>query len=177
MQEKIIYTIGHSTRTFEEFVEMLKSFNINLLADIRNYPGSKRFPHFNKETLEASLKKENIAYAHFKDLGGRRKPIPDSPNSVWKVAAFRGYADYMQTENFKRAVNELEALALQMPTVYMCSEAVWWSCHRALLSDHLKSTGWKVVHIMGLNKSTEHPYTAPAKIRNGKLTYAPDQLF
>jgi uncharacterized protein (DUF488 family) len=177
MKEKIIYTIGHSTRSIEEFIEILKSFNIELLADIRNFPGSKRFPHFNKDALEFTLQKNNIQYIHIKELGGRRKPVSDSSNAAWKVEAFRGYADYMETENFKIAVKELEKLAIQNHTVYMCSEAVWWRCHRALLSDYLKSTGWKVIHIMGINKGHEHPYTAPARVENGELTYRQDQLF
>ena len=174
MKEKIIYTIGHSTHTLEEFVAMLKSFNIELLADIRSFPGSRKFPHFNKENLPASLAENNIEYIHLKNLGGRRKVNPDSCNTGWRVAAFRGYADYMETESFKKAIQELEQIASQKRVAYMCAEAVWWRCHRSLVSDYLKNEGWTVLHIMGVGKSTEHPYTAPAKIIDGKLDYSKD---
>lgn len=172
MKQKIIYTIGHSTHTLEEFIAMLKSFNIELLADIRSFPGSRKFPHFNKENLPASLAENNIEYIHLKNLGGRRKVNPDSCNTGWRVAAFRGYADYMETENFKKAIKELEQIASTKSVAYMCAEAVWWRCHRSLVSDYLKNEGWTVLHIMGVGKSTEHPYTAPAKIMNGKLNYS-----
>ena len=172
MKQKIIYTIGHSTHTLEEFIAMLKSFNIELLADIRSFPGSRKFPHFNKENLPASLAENNIEYIHLRNLGGRRKVNPESCNTAWRVAAFRGYADYMETENFKKAIEELEKIASQKRVAYMCAEAVWWRCHRSLVSDYLKNEGWTVLHIMGVGKSTEHPYTAPAKIMNGKLNYS-----
>ena len=172
MKQKIIYTIGHSTHTLEEFIAMLKSFNIELLADIRSFPGSRKFPHFNKENLPASLAENNIEYIHLKNLGGRRKVNPESCNTGWRVAAFRGYADYMETENFKKAIHELEQIASTKRVAYMCAEAVWWRCHRSLVSDYLKHNGWTVLHIMGVNKSTQHPYTAPAKIMNGKLNYS-----
>lgn len=155
----------------EEFIAMLKSFNIELLADIRSFPGSRKFPHFNKENLPASLAENNIEYIHLKNLGGRRKVNPDSCNTGWRVAAFRGYADYMETESFKKAIHELEQIASTKRVAYMCAEAVWWRCHRSLVSDYLKNEGWTVLHIMGVGKSTEHPYTAPAKIMNGKLNY------
>lgn len=156
----------------EEFVAMLKSFNIELLVDIRSFPGSRKFPHFNKENLPASLAENNIEYIHLKNLGGRRKVNPESCNTGWRVAAFRGYADYMETENFEKAIKELEQIASEKRVAYMCAEAVWWRCHRSLVSDYLKHNGWTVLHIMGVNKSTEHPYTAPAKIMNGKLNYS-----
>ena len=158
----------------EEFVAMLKSFNIELLVDIRSFPGSRKFPHFNKENLPASLAENNIEYIHLKNLGGRRKVNPESCNTGWRVAAFRGYADYMETENFEKAIKELEQIASEKRVAYMCAEAVWWRCHRSLVSDYLKHNGWTVLHIMGVNKSTEHPYTAPAKIIDGMLDYSKD---
>lgn len=173
---KSIRTIGHSTRPFEEFVAMLHSFHIELVADIRRYPGSRKFPQFNKDALEISLPKNGIEYIHMPDLGGRRKVNPDSKNTVWRHPAFRGYADYMETDAFKEGIKHLEAVALKKRTVYMCSEALWWSCHRALVSDHLKAHGWKVMHIMGIGKEEEHPYTAPAKIINGELSYKDNLL-
>ncbi|HYF68877.1 MAG TPA: DUF488 domain-containing protein [Ohtaekwangia sp.] len=170
--EKLVYTIGHSTHSAEDFLALLKSFGIEQLIDIRRYPGSRRYPHFNKEALAASLSGHNIDYIHLEQLGGRRTTRPDSKNTAWRHAAFRGYADYMEHEEFKKAMDELEELAAHQRTVYMCSEAVWWSCHRSLVSDYLKVRGWKVLHIMAIEKAQEHPYTSPAKIVDGKLIYA-----
>lgn len=175
--QKIIWTIGHSTRSLEELIAMLHSFNISMLVDIRNYPGSKRYPHFNKEALEVSLPANGIGYFHLKELGGRRKPVKDSINTAWRHDAFRGYADYMQTTAFKKAIEILEALAQKQLTAYMCSEAVWWSCHRSLVSDYLKWKGWTVMHIMDVGKATEHPYTKPARIFEGRLRYDDPDLF
>ena len=168
---KVIWTIGHSTRSLEEFVAMLHSSHIKSIADVRSFPGSRKFPQFNKEDLEISLPQNNIEYTHLKNLGGRRKASPDSKNTSWRNLAFRGYADYMETDNFKREIKKLEEMALKQPTAYMCSEAVWWRCHRALISDYLKVHGWKVMHIMGIGKEDEHPYTSPAKIVNSELSY------
>lgn len=168
---KAVWTIGHSTRTLEEFVELLKSFSVTLLVDIRTYPGSRRYPHFNKESLVGSLSEQGIGYTHMVELGGRRKPLPDSPNSAWRHPSFRGYADYMQTPVFDEAVGKLESLALTQRVAYMCSEAMWWKCHRSLVSDALKVRGWDVFHIMDIAKSILHPYTSPAKPVQGKLFY------
>lgn len=168
---KTIWTIGHSTRPMAEFISMLNSFGIELVADIRSFPGSRKFPQYNKEALSVSLPQNNIRYMHLKSLGGRRKVKPDSKNTAWKNAAFRGYADYMETDRFKEGITELEKFAIDQRTAYMCSEAVWWRCHRSMVSDYLKVRGWKVMHIMGIAKEEEHPYTAPAKIVNGELTY------
>jgi len=168
---KTIWTIGHSTRPLEEFVAMLDSFNIKLIADIRSYPGSRKFPQFNKEALEVSLPQNNIQYVHIKELGGRRKANPDSKNTAWRHVAFRSYADYMETDTFKEGIKELEQIAVKQRTAYMCSEAVWWRCHRSMVSDYLKLRGWKVMHIMGMEKATEHPYTSPARIVNNELNY------
>ena len=174
-KQKIIYTIGHSTRTEEEFILILNSFKIELLADIRSYPGSKRYPHFNKENLQQTLLAHKIIYQHFPELGGRRKTLKDSKNTAWRNDAFRGYADYMETEDFKEGISRLEDFASQYKTAYMCSEAVWWRCHRSLVSDYLKWKGWQVMHIMSKNKSEEHPYTSPAKIVDDKLNYTENQ--
>ncbi|HEX8517906.1 MAG TPA: DUF488 domain-containing protein [Bacteroidia bacterium] len=171
IEQHTIRTIGHSTRSLNEFVEILKSFQIELLADIRNYPGSKRYPHFNKENLEVSLRDNDIEYVHLKSLGGRRKALPDSKNTGWRSAAFKGYADYMDSKEFLQGITELGEHAGNKRTAYMCSEAVWWRCHRSLVSDYLKARGWKVIHIMGIGKEQEHPYTSPARIVGGHLTY------
>lgn len=170
-QNKTIWTIGHSTRTLDEFIAMLKAFHIELVADIRSFPGSRRYPHFNKEALEVSLPENKLKYIHLRELGGRRQVRPDSVNTGWRVAAFRGYADYMETDVFKIAIKELEAIALKERTAYMCSEAVWWRCHRSLVSDYCKMHGWTVMHIMGMEKMEEHPYTSPARIVGDHLIY------
>ena len=170
-KHKIIWTIGHSTRPLEYFIQMLHSFGIEVLVDIRSFPGSRRYPQFNKENLESSMPGNGIQYVHLKALGGRRPAKPRSKNTVWRNAAFRGYADYMETGEFKIAVKQLEEIALKHKTAYMCSEAVWWRCHRSMVSDYLKADGWTVYHIMDVDKAIEHSYTAPAKIIDGKLSY------
>ena len=171
IHDKPVWTIGHSTRPMDEFVDMLLSFEIKMVVDIRSFPGSRRYPQFNKEALEISLPENDIQYFHLKNLGGRRKVKPDSKNTGWRSEAFRGYADYMATDEFREGIKQLEEIALKMRTAYMCSEAVWWRCHRSMVSDYLKNRGWKVMHIMGIGKEEEHPYTEPAKIINGKLSY------
>ena len=170
-ENKTIWTIGHSTRSFEEFVAMLLSFPIEMVTDIRSFPGSRKFPQYNKEALGVSLPQNNIQYIHLKNLGGRRKVNPDSKSTAWRHVSFRGYADYMETDAFKEGINELEKIAVKLRTAYMCSEAVWWRCHRSMVSDYLKLQGWKVMHIMHIGKEDEHPYTSPARIINGKLSY------
>jgi len=173
-QSKTVWTIGHSTHSLDELVAMLHSFNIETVVDIRSYPGSRKFPQFNKEALEVSLPENNIEYLHLKKLGGRRKVNPESKNTTWRHAAFRGYADYMESESFAEGIKELIVIALEKRTAYMCSEAVWWRCHRSMVSDYLKAHDWDVQHIMGVNKASEHPYTQPARIVAGELTYLPE---
>lgn len=166
-----IYTIGHSTRSIEFFVELLLFYKIQVLVDVRAYPGSKRYPHFNKENLEKDLPKSGIRYVHMPELGGRRKPLPDSKNEVWKNPMFRGYADYMETEEFKAAIEKLKDTAGKETTCIMCSEAVWWRCHRSLIADYLKKDGWEVLHIMEKNKLQTHPYTAPMREMQSRLDF------
>lgn len=169
---KTIWTIGHSTRSFEEFVTMLQSFNIDLLVDVRSYPGSRKYPHFNKEALEITMPQKGIRYVHLKNLGGRRKVDPESKNTGWRHPAFRGYADYMETADFRDGIEQLESYGQEYRTAYMCSEAVWWRCHRSMISDFLKLAGWNVMHIMAVGKMKEHEYTSPARIVEGKLNYS-----
>jgi len=171
MKEKKIWTIGHSTHSIEVFFKMLASFDVQTLIDVRSLPGSRKFPQYDKEALEISATDNNIHYLHLKDLGGRRKPSRESKNTAWRLASFRGYADYMETKPFFDAVKHLELIASTSRTAYMCAEAVWWSCHRSLLSDYLKMNNWSVYHIMGVNKAQEHPYTKPARIEHGRLLY------
>lgn len=170
-EKKTIWTIGHSTHPLEDFLAMLQAFSIECVADIRSFPGSRKFPQFNKEALQSSLPANNIRYVHLADLGGRRKPVPGSENIGWRNESFRAYADYMETKGFKKGIEELEEIALKQRTAYMCSEAVWWRCHRSMVSDYLKLAGWKVMHIMNTSKAEEHPYTSPAEIVKGKLSY------
>jgi len=168
-----IWTIGHSTRSIDTFISLLKANGITVLADVRTWPGSKRYPQFNKEKLSQSLGKAGIRYEHFPELGGRRKAKPDSKNTAWRNESFRGYADYMETEEFDKGVKRLLDLAAAAgPTVIMCAEAVWWRCHRSLISDYLKAFDIEVTHIFDENKTEPHPYTSAARIANGKLSYA-----
>lgn len=168
-----IWTIGHSTRPIEDFIAALAGHGIKLLVDVRSFPGSKRYPHFNKETLADSLGKAGIHYEHFPELGGRRKPHSDSRNTAWRNASFRGYADYMETEEFRKGVKRLLDLVAEAgPAAIMCAEAVWWRCHRALISDYLKVHGTDVVHIMDVNTNQSHPFTSAARIIDGALSYA-----
>jgi uncharacterized protein (DUF488 family) len=164
-----IWTVGHSTRQEEEFISILLAHGIKVLADVRAFPGSRKYPHFNREHLQESLGRQEIEYIHIPQLGGRRRPRPDSTNTAWKNSSFRGYADYMETEGFKEGIGILTASALSARTCYMCSEAVWWRCHRGLISDYLKKEGWKVIHIFDREKTAEHPYTAPARSMQGRL--------
>ena len=168
---KEIWTIGHSTHPFEEFIEMMNSFKIDLVVDIRSFPGSRKFPQYNKETLEVTMPENKIEYMHLKSLGGRRKPNVDSLNVVWRHPSFRAYADYMETPDFHEGILELETLGKQKRVAYMCSEAVWWRCHRSMVSDYLKFHGWEVMHIMAIGKESEHPFTAPAIIEGKELSY------
>ncbi len=174
-ENKILFTVGHSTYTLEEFVAMLQSFSIEQLVDIRRFPGSRKFPQFNKDNLEISLPEKDIQYAHFEALGGRRKTESDSKNTSWRNDSFRGYADYMETAEFKGEAKKLSDLAVKTRVAIMCSEAVWWRCHRSMISDYFKAEGWKVIHIMGEEKEQEHPYTKPAKVVEGKLTYKEEE--
>jgi uncharacterized protein (DUF488 family) len=172
-----IWTIGHSTRTVDEFISLLKENEIKLLADVRAWPGSKRYPHFNKEALAESLNAQGISYKHFPDLGGKRKSKPDSRNTAWRNASFRGYADYMETEQFQKGIERLLDVAEETsPTAIMCAEAVWWRCHRSLIADYLKVRGVELVHILGANKIEPHPYTPAARILDGQLSYTADSL-
>ena len=166
-----IWTIGHSTRSGEEFSEILLSHEIKVLVDVRSFPGSRRYPQFNRETLAASLARFGIEYKHEPRLGGRRKPRADSHNTAWKNASFRAYADHMESEEFRRGVEELLEVAADTRTTVMCAEAVWWRCHRSLISDYLRAEGHTVLHIIDQKKTEEHPFTSVAMIVKGKLSY------
>lgn len=174
MKEKEIWTVGHSSHTFEEFLALLQSFQIDTLVDVRRLPGSSKFPHFDKAFLEVQMPKHNMQYLHLEDLGGRRRTSAASQNTAWRLKSFRGYADYMETDGFQNAFHQLEVIGGSSRTAFFCAEAVWWSCHRSLIADNLKFKGWIVMHIMGVGKAQEHPYTQPARIVDNELVYTPD---
>lgn len=144
-----IWTIGHSTRTADDFVKLLLDNEVSGLADVRTIPRSRRHPHFAREALADRLQRDGVEYRHFPALGGLRKPRPDSVNSAWRNAAFRGYADHMQTPEFDAGLTELLEFARSRHVALMCAEAVWWQCHRMLLSDVLTARGMDVWHITG----------------------------
>ena len=166
-----IWTVGHSTRSGEEFVQILLAHGVEVLVDVRTFPGSRRYPQFNRDALAENLALQKIRYHHEPRLGGRRKPRADSHNSAWRNEQFRGYADHMETEEFKRGVQELLELAAEKRVAIMCAEAVWWRCHRSLISDYLKAKGHEVIHILDEKKTEEHPFTSAARIIDGDLSY------
>lgn len=173
-----VYTIGHSTRTIEEFLSLLTDQSITSLVDVRAFPMSKRHPQFNRENLEASLAAVGIAYRHVPELGGRRGARRDhrSRNGLWRVEAFRHYADYAETPEFARALDELQSIAAERPTAFMCAEAVWWQCHRRLIADYMLARGWRVRHVMAPGKTTEAELTSGAVVHeDGTLSYPPAQ--
>ena len=162
-----VWTVGHSTRSGEEFAQILLAHGIQVLVDVRSFPGSRRYPQFNREALAESLQQVGIEYRHEPRLGGRRTPRKDSHNIAWKNASFRAYADHMETEEFRNAVEDLLELAVSSRTAVMCAEALWWRCHRRLISDYLKTEGHAVIHILDKNKTQEHPVTLFSHGLNG----------
>src|SRR5687768_13848240 len=175
-RELRIWTVGHSTRDLSEFLGLLGANAIEAVADVRSYPGSRRYPQFNADTLAPSLASGGIDYTAFSQLGGRRQPRADSPNTVWRNKAFRGYADYMETAEFREGITDLIELARFKRTAIMCAEAVWWRCHRSMISDFLKVAGVTVEHIMDREgKNVVHPFTSAAHIDNGKLVYGSER--
>ena len=166
-----IWTIGHSTRTIEEFIGILRHNHIDILVDVRHFPGSRRFPHFHKIAMRDALVTAGIRYEHLVELGGRRPVHRDSHNVAWRNASFRSYADYMETQPFRDGVDRLLAIARAGRTAIMCSEAVWWRCHRSMIADYLKAIGVHVFHILGTKKVQEHKYTSPAQLVGGRLSY------
>ena len=165
-------SIGHSTRSIEELVDILRAHGVQRLADIRTIPRSRRVPQFNSDALSATLAAAGIAYVHLPALGGLRKPRPDSTNTAWRNESFRGYADYMATEAFTRGLDALLDLASREPTVMMCAEAVPWRCHRSLVADALLARGVRTLHLMSATKADEHVLTSFGKIVDGRVVYS-----
>ncbi len=171
-----IYTIGHSTRSSEEVLVLLREPGVALVADVRAFPSSRRHPQFNQGALAEWLAAARIGYRHMPGLGGRRSPVPGSPNGGWHERAFQGYADHMRSDEFQDALAELETAARATPTAIMCAEAVWWRCHRRLISDALVARGWRVEHLGLDGRPVAHELTAFALVGpDGSLSYPPAQ--
>jgi len=166
-----VWTIGHSTRTAQEFLGLLAHYCIQAIVDVRSLPGSRKYPQYDQEALSLTLAEHGIEYHWLKSLGGRRRALRDSPNTAWRNASFRGYADYMATSEFARGFSELKQLATHARCALMCAEAVWWRCHRSMIADALCVEGVKVFHILDAGHSPLHPMTSPARILNGQLSY------
>jgi uncharacterized protein (DUF488 family) len=171
MKKSLIFTIGHSTRTFAEFMELLRAHEIEEIVDVRSIPRSRHNPQFNEEVFARSLKREHIRYTHLDKLGGLRHTKKDSVNLGWRNASFRGYADYMATPEFKGGLEELMKIARLRKTAIMCAEAVPWRCHRSLIADALTKEGWLVQDIMSRTNATKHRLTPFLKVRKGQLVY------
>ena len=166
-----IWTVGHSTRSAEEFKEILLAHQIKVLIDVRSFPGSRRYPHFNKPELSRQLDSIGLLYLHLPALGGRRRPSPDSKNTAWKNSSFRAYADHIESADFREGIETLLEVAQTKRTAVMCAEALWWRCHRSLIADFLKTRGDEVIHILDARKTEIHPYTSAARIVEGRLSY------
>jgi uncharacterized protein (DUF488 family) len=171
---KRIFTIGHSTHPLDEFVNILAAHEIKAIADVRRFPGSRKYPHFNDVSLRVELPKRGIAYHPFLELGGRRRARADSVNTAWRNASFRGYADYMQTPEFVEALSDLEKQATRRATAIMCAEAVPWRCHRSLIADALVARGIPVEHIMSPTRRQSHTLRPFAHICGDRITYPPE---
>ena len=166
-----VLTIGHSTRTSEQFAELLLENGVEYLVDVRRFPGSRRHPQFGEEALERRLGESGIGYLHLTGLGGRRAPRSDSPNTGWRNASFRGYADHMQTDEFGEAFGGLTELCARKRVCLMCSEAVWWRCHRRMVADALTVRGFPVEHVLGKTQRRPHELTPFASVADGQLVY------
>lgn len=166
-----IWTIGHSTRPVDELIRILEAYGIELLVDVRRFPGSRKNPQYSEASLDRSLGAAGIAYHWIDELGGRRRPDADSPNQAWRHPAFRAYADHVETEEFAQGLFELLLLARGLRTAIMCSEILWWRCHRRLVSDVLVSLGVRVIHIRDEKVADPHRITEPAQIVDGRLSY------
>ncbi len=164
-------TIGHSARALEAFIAILQENGAEWIADVRSIPRSRHNPQFNRDALPESLSEAGIGYSHMAGLGGFRKPRPDSPNTGWKNAGFRGYADYMQTAQFQHSLQTLLNLAKEKKVAVMCAEAVPWRCHRSLIADSLVVRTIRVIHILAPGENIAHVLTAGARVEGGLITY------
>ncbi len=171
-----MFSLGHSTREIDELVARLREFGVTCVVDVRRFPSSKRHPHFAAEPLAAALAEVGVEYVHEPDLGGYRKPRPDSPNTGWRSDGFRAYADHMDTPEFRAALARLMERAGERATAIMCAEATPWRCHRQLISDALTALGWEVIHILGAGKAEAHALNPNARVlEGGRLVYPEPQ--
>lgn len=174
MASQTIFTIGHSTHSTREFIKILKSFDVEMLVDVRHYPGSRHCPQFGKARLKRNLLRNNIEYLHMEELGGRRRVNKNSElNAAWKNPAFRGYADYMQTKEFKAALKTLMKLSKNKRVVIMCAEAVPWRCHRSMIGDALLLHRFSILDILDVNKQRPHTLTKFGVIKGKNIIYPP----
>jgi uncharacterized protein (DUF488 family) len=171
-----VWTIGHSNRSFEEFRDLLSANGIEQAADIRRYPASRKWPHFDAAALVVSLPAAGIAYLPMPELGGRRRARPDSPHTAWESEAFRGYADFLDGPEAAAALAKLETAARVRPTAFFCAEAVPWRCHRSLVADRLTAGGWKVLDILAPASVRPHSLPGFARVEAGRVIYDGGQL-
>jgi uncharacterized protein (DUF488 family) len=175
LPDREIFTVGHSTRTWGELAGLLREYGIACLIDVRIAPTSRRMPHFGKEWMEEALRDQGISYIHEPDLGGRRRPVSGSPNTGWRNRSFQGYADHMRTPRFQEALQRVMETARETRSAVMCAEAVWWHCHRMLISDALTVRGWRVLHIGAGPDAQPHRITPFAVVAGEELSYPPAQ--
>jgi uncharacterized protein (DUF488 family) len=175
LPEKQIFTVGHSTRGFDELVMLLQKYEIGHLIDVRTSPKSRRMPHFARDSLAKALPGEGIAYLHLGELGGWRRPLPGSHNRGWRSKSFQGYADHMTTPEFGSALERVMRIAAEQRAALMCAEALWWRCHRMLISDALTVRGWDVMHVGAGPEPEKHRLTSFAIVEGERLTYPPAQ--
>ena len=173
MARRILYTVGHSTRTLEDFVALLAQHGVGAIADVRRFPGSRKYPHFGVDALAASLPAAGVRYVPMPALGGRRRTHAGSPNGGWRNESFRGYADHMESGEFAAGLAALATLARAVPTAIMCAEAVPWRCHRGLIADAMIVRGWQVLDIIGPAAPKPHRLTAFAHVEGTHVTYPP----
>ena len=171
METPTLYTVGHSTRSLDDFVALLTNHGVRAVADVRRFPKSRKYPHFNDDALEQTLPRLGLRYAAFPALGGRRRTSADSINTGWRNDSFRGYADYMQTPAFGAGVEALMKFAAEAPAAIMCAEAVPWRCHRSLVADAMLERGWRVLDVVGDAPPKEHKLTPFARVDGLRVTY------
>lgn len=171
-----VWTVGHSTRSIDDFIAVLETHAIEILVDVRRFPGSRRLPQFNSSGLATTLARHDIGYRWLGELGGRRTPDPESPNDAWEHPAFRGYADHTTTDEFASGLFELLMLAHGAHTAIMCAELLWWRCHRRIIADVLVSLGYDVRHIRDASDAEPHRLAPPAHVAHGTLTWSSPQL-
>jgi uncharacterized protein (DUF488 family) len=170
----VVFTVGHSTRALEDFLALLRAHGVRLLVDVRTVPRSRHNPQFNQDALRSALRRARIGYRHMKGLGGLRHPLKDSPNGAWRNASFRGFADYMQTEEFAENLERLIELARKRQTAIMCAEAVPWRCHRSLIGDALLARRFRVEELSSLSSTRPHTLAPWARVRGKQVIYPPE---